>query len=225
MRSDSVLYRDCLVAGLLSASLLACGGESNVRSTTPADPPPAAVTADNNSWVSLSGTIVATRPDAFDLDYGEGVITVEMDDHDWFDESAGLLVDDQVVVYGYVDDDFYEKRTIEASSVYVRGLGTQFYASGVDEEDLPTSPMVTPRAEINLSGEVDSIAGRHFFLETDAGVIEVETSQLGYNPLDDEGYQKIDVGDRVRVRGQLASSLFSGHDLVATDIISLEDSS
>lgn len=42
-----------------------------------------------------------------------------MDDFDFYHEGNALLHDDQVVVYGNIDDDLFEKRSIESSSVYV----------------------------------------------------------------------------------------------------------
>lgn len=52
--------------------------------------------AKNNSWISLSGTVVSTTPDAFRLDYGAGVVTVEMDDLDFFPEGRALIRIDPV---------------------------------------------------------------------------------------------------------------------------------
>ena len=42
-----------------------------------------------------------------------------------------------------------------------------------------------------------------------------------YNPLDDEGYQKIDVGDRVKVTGNIDNDLFEGKELMADSVIKL----
>jgi hypothetical protein len=46
----------------------------------------------------VSGTVVSAKPDSFRLDYGDGVITVEMDDFDFYAEGYGLLPNDQVIV-------------------------------------------------------------------------------------------------------------------------------
>lgn len=37
----------------------------------------------DRSWISLTGNVLGTSVEAFTLDHGEGVITVEMDDWDW----------------------------------------------------------------------------------------------------------------------------------------------
>ena len=36
----------------------------------------------DGSWINLSGTVTSTTADTFMLDYGDGLITVEMDDAD-----------------------------------------------------------------------------------------------------------------------------------------------
>ena len=66
----------------------------------------------NNTWISLSGTVHAVSPDTFELDYGEGNITVEMDDGDRDADAYKLLHGDKVTVNGLIDDDLFEMRTI-----------------------------------------------------------------------------------------------------------------
>ena len=91
----------------------------------------------DDTFLSLSGTVVSTTPSSFTLDYGEGLVTVEMDDWDWYGDAYGILPDDNVTVYGYVDDDLFETTTIEASSVWADDIDTYFYASGADKEGSP----------------------------------------------------------------------------------------
>ncbi|HSO22154.1 MAG TPA: hypothetical protein VLT81_04555, partial [Chondromyces sp.] len=82
----------------------------------------------DDSWISLSGTVKAVTADAFTLDYGKGMITVEMDDGDRDADGYKLIEGDKVTVNGVIDDGLFETRTIEASSVYVEKLDTYFYA-------------------------------------------------------------------------------------------------
>ncbi len=209
---------------ILPLSIIAC---QNTQQPAPESPPPQSSPVrevPDDTYISLSGTIAQTRDDAFLLDYGSGVITVEMDDYDFYPEGKNLLENDEVIVYGFVDDDFRESRTIEAKSVYVENLGTQFFASGADEEDFPFSPVADFSPRIHLTGEVISTSGRKFDLATPAGLIEVDTTSMPYHPLDDEGYQKVEPGDRVRVTGSLEKKLFEGLALDAQIIINLDSS-
>ncbi|MFP4472511.1 MAG: DUF5666 domain-containing protein [Candidatus Omnitrophota bacterium] len=179
----------------------------------------------NNSWISLSGTVVTADADSFELDYGEGIVTVEMDDWDWYGDAYGILPGDDVTVYGFVDDDLYELTSVEASSVYVDDLNTYFYASGADEEDYVTPVVTTIYADADLTytGKVTSISGREFTIDTGNRKVKVDTIGMLYNPLDDKGYQKIDVGDLVQVSGDLDVDLFEGREIMADHIITLQE--
>ena len=182
--------------------------------------------AKDDSWIRLSGTIVTTDHESFELDFGEGIVTVEMDDWDWYDEAAPLISGDAVTVNGYVDDDLYETTSIEASSVYVEDLNTYFYASGADEEDITVDPIHTAvhiESDLQLTGEVTDIHGREFTIDTGQREIQVDTSSMLYNPLDDKGYQKIREGDIVQVNGELDLDLFERKEIMADVITTLVD--
>jgi hypothetical protein len=57
------------------------------------------------------------------------------------------------------------------------------------------------------------------------GQIDIDTQSMAYDPLDNEGFQRIRVGDRVRVAGVLENGLFDDLDLVADWVISLRSGS
>ncbi|MFO8027689.1 MAG: NirD/YgiW/YdeI family stress tolerance protein [Opitutales bacterium] len=183
----------------------------------------------DDTYISLSGTVVSSTSDAFVLDYGEGLVTVEMDDWDWYGDAYGILPDDDVTVYGYVDDDLYETTSIEASSVWVEDLDTYFYASGADEEGVGEVkyPYTTPvfyDYDYTVTGKVTSVNEtiREFTVDTGTREISVDTWQLGYNPLDDEGFLRIDEGDRVTVYGDLDMDAFDEREISAEALVKLQ---
>ena len=178
----------------------------------------------DGTWVSLNGTISTATDDSFVLDYGEGSIIVEMDDWDWYQEGKNLIAGDEVTVYGQVDDDLYELATIEASSVYVKNLNTYFYASSDDEEGLDYYSMTAPTlmAWMDITGTVTSVDGRRFTLDAESRELTVDTSTMVYNPMDDEGYQQVQEGDRVKVAGKMDYDLFEKRELLADMVITLE---
>ncbi len=178
----------------------------------------------DNTWISIDGTVESVAPDEFTLDYGEGIITVEMDDGDRDADAYKLAKGDFVRVSGLIDDDFYELRTIEASSVYVEDLGTYFYASAVDEEDtFITYTVPVTVSETVLQGTVTDVDDDEFTIDTGARSMRVEVEEMPYNPLDDEGYQRIELGDRVSVTGEIDDDLFEGRELVADSVVTLDD--
>jgi len=81
----------------------------------------------DGSWITVTGEVDAVAADSFTLDYGEGAVTVEMDDGDRDADGYKLIRGDEVTVTGRIDRDFFETTSIEASSVYVKNIGTTFF--------------------------------------------------------------------------------------------------
>lgn len=186
----------------------------------------------DDSWISISGKAVETKADSFQLDYGEGNITVEMDDWDWYEEMGEVLEGDKVTVYGEIDDDLLEATKIEAESVYVESLGTSFYyPSSVDEEGgevvdyeydyMVTTPVVVGFTQVN--GVVSGIDGREFTLNTGKRKITIDTTSLAYNPMDKEGFQQISKGDIVSVTGDMEKDFFEKKELIADSVVTIEN--
>jgi uncharacterized protein YdeI (BOF family) len=205
-----------------SALALALTGATAVWAKDP-------MTEPDDSWISVSGTVESVTNDAFVLDYGEGVMTVEMDDGDRDADGYKLVSGDKVTVNGRIDDDLFEARTLEASSVYVENIDTYFYASAVDEEDID-NVIVTVSTPVVISattvqGTVTEVSAEEFVVDTGLRQVRVEVEEMAYNPLDDQGYQKIEVGDRVSVTGQIDDDLFEGRELVADSVVTLSSRS
>ncbi len=176
----------------------------------------------NNSWISISGSVNSVNPDSFILDYGDGVIKVEMDDGDRDADAYKLLAGDKVTVNGMIDDDFYETTKIEASNVYVENLGATFFASAVDEEDYMVTvntPIIIPST--TLQGTVTAVVNDEFTVDTGLQSTIVDVEKMVYNPLDKEGYQRIEVGDYVRVTGTMEKDFFETRKLKAETIVEL----
>lgn len=207
------------VSRFIAASILSAAVSAPVLAADPYMKP-------DDSWISLSGTVEQVEPDAFLLNYGEGLVTIEMDDGDRDADAYQLVEGDSVTVSGRVDDDLFETTTIEASSVYVENLGTTFFASSVDEEDayvfvhIPT-PIVLSATVVE--GTVTEVNDEEFSVDAGLREIRVDVSEMPYDPLDDEGYQKIENGDRVRVTGQMEEQFFEGRELMADSVVTLAD--
>lgn len=205
--------------------LLATAVTLALSGTIAAQPDPH--TAPDDTWISLSGTVTSVTADAFRLDYGDGMITVEMDDWDAFGDAYPLVDGDKVTVYGDVDENLYVEDTIEAASVYVEDLNSFFYASAADEEELGVWAVDTEVTvgDVNYVGTVQTVDAEadSFTIDTGRQELTVEVDALLYDPLDNEGFQKIENGDVVSVEGTLDADFFTNNDLVADRIVTLVD--
>ena len=66
----------------------------------------------DDSYVSISGTVLTAEDDEFSLDYGQGQISVEMDDMGWVGNQPELIPGDEVTVYGRVEKHFFVDASI-----------------------------------------------------------------------------------------------------------------
>lgn len=181
-------------------------------------------TAENESRITLGGKVISAAPDSFMLKYDGGKIMIEMDDYDWYREGYQILKGDEVTVYGVIDADPLETRTVEAGSVWVKGLNTYFYANSDDEEDFVNyMTYTTGFPKMGLTGTISSIDGNEFMLTTLTGKkMQVDVDPLPYDPMDDEGFQRLDTGDRVWVTGTFDRGYFERNEIQANQVITLE---
>ncbi|KZX64045.1 NirD/YgiW/YdeI family stress tolerance protein [Stutzerimonas frequens] len=179
----------------------------------------------DGTWISMKGTVESVKPDSFILDYGTGSIMVEMDDWDWYAEGSALKKGDKVTVYGDVDDDLFEITSIEANSVYVEGLNSFFFASANDEETLWRTVTFVPSSETTIQGTVQSVKDRELTLDTGDGSLTVNTLSMSYNPLDKDGFQQIEKGDRISVTGRMDEAFFGNREFNAQSITTISEDS
>ncbi|WP_299381096.1 hypothetical protein [uncultured Kiloniella sp.] len=186
----------------------------------------------NESAISITGTVTKAYPEAFELRYGkQGSITIEMDDWDWYDEARAIKVGEKVTVYGDIDQDLYEARKIEADSIYAHSRNTYYFANDADEEDYYSTYYFTPRtsnlddipddALVNIRGTVQKVDGRDFVLGVGENSITIDTDDMSYNPLDDKGYQRIKKGDTVYVSGEMDKDFFDENEIEADHVVTL----
>lgn len=74
-----------------------------------------------------------------------------------------------------------------------------------------------------VRGTVESLGDAQFTLDTGPTDLTVVTGGLGYDPLDDTGYQQVDVGDRVSVSGDIDEQFFGGPKILADSLIVLQE--
>ena len=179
----------------------------------------------DESWITLTGTILNPTVEGFELGYDDTSIIVETDSFlDWIN-TYQFVEGEEVTVLGKVDNDFWENASIEASTVFVDSLNTNLYASPADEEDYPRLYGYLDRTpgQLMLEGSVDNIyvAENAFDLKVGGQIYRIDVVELEDNPLDTNGYQRLIVGDDVLVSGMIDKGFFEQDEVVATRIVTL----
>jgi uncharacterized protein YdeI (BOF family) len=182
----------------------------------------------DDSWMSISGTVIDSEDDEFTLDYGNGQISVETDDWQWRGADMPLLPGDEVTVYGQVEQHLFVDASIEADSIFVESLGTYFYPSPTSNASTYTVVDVTPVTPVvvgNLvyTGTVQNVGDRQFSINTGDLRLTVDTGTMKNNPLDDEGRLKVQKGDTVSVLGDLGTGVIGDRKLYAGSIVILRE--
>lgn len=182
----------------------------------------------NGELITISGQVNHVQAKTFQLNTGTNKVLVEMDDYDnWVADGFKLANGDNVIVTGRVDQDLFEKKKIEAGTVYVKNLRTTFYANSADEEDayVPSTPSYFPSlsegAHVDLQGKITNVNGREFVVDTGLRKVVVDTKDMIFNPLDNKGFTKLQVGDRVRVSGDVQDDFFNMKEISASAITEL----
>lgn len=188
-------------------------------------------TAADQSPVVLTGTIQSVSDDEFVLSYGSGNITVEMEDWNWNGENMkNLRVGDRVTVTGQIDDDLFEGREIEADNIYLTASNVYYYREGSTASPIMgtayrspnTSTMAGDGTFVAMSGRVSNINGKEFTLTDENNMtMQVDTGELGYDPLDAEGVQRVREGDMIQVYGEVDEDFFERKEILASRVISL----
>lgn len=203
--------------GLIASAVLAAPAVAQMPKLQP-----------DESYVSISGTVVNSDDDEFTLDYGQGQISVEMDDWEWQNEDMEVLPGDEVTVYGRVEKHLFVDASIEADSVFIEDPATYYYSPTPEVTTftvMDVSP-VTPVIAGNLvfTGTVTNVKDRTFTINTGDLELTVNTSGMRNNPLDDEGRQKVETGDTVSVVGNLGTGVIGDRRLEADSIVILQES-
>lgn len=174
--------------------------------------------APDESEISLSGKVAGIEQDSFTLDYGAGRVKVDLEDGlDWFPPgTAGLTIGEPVTVNGVVDDDMFDTREIEATSIYRQSQQTFLYSDASNARFLPppeTRPVDT--SWVNLSGTVTGVTGREFMLDTGVREFKITTATASQNA-------RIRPGTRVSVSGQVnGDDIFDRPEIEATQVVVL----
>lgn len=175
----------------------------------------------DGEWITISGKVTSAGVNLFVLDYGKGAITVEIDDYDRDLEGFNIVKDDKVIVVGRVDADEGQKRTIEASSVYVKSIGKSFFASADDEEEavVKLRKATLEGRQLALKGKVTMVAKDFLTLDTGYQLIDVSTQAINGQAITEDKKVTVKVGDKITVLGAVTDGFLDSNKLMASQII------
>ncbi len=201
-------------AALVSAAVL--GG--SVSAQTPM------MNKTDGEWIMVTGPVSNVTSEGFQIRHDAGALPVEMDGFPSM-SARSLRNGDWVTVSGRIDDSLWERRSIEAASVYSSRLRERFHASPADEEgdyrgyallDLPDEG-----EWLGLTGTVMSVDQTNDEMVVDVGArtMQVDVTDLG-------GPVLATRGDRVSVYGQLDDAdLWDAREIDATSVMILRQGS
>lgn len=183
-----------------------------------------AAMGEDDEWITVTGTVLSVAGEDFALGYNGGTIEVEMDDHE-LDADRWLRKGDRVTVSGEIDDDFYDRRSIEANSVYVPRLNEYFYAGDAEERlrghharSVATYGELEAASDdefVSFTGRVVEVEGNELGVEVGGRVVRVDGGDLDRASIDKD----VDVGDHVSVSGEIDDAdLFGDREVDASAI-------
>lgn len=178
------------------------------------------MTKADGEWVLVTGDIAQISPQGFHIATGNGVLPVEMDGY-LSTSTQGLRAGDWVTVSGRIDDGMWERRSIEAASVYSSRLRERFRANPTDEEgDYMGFALIDVPDQgdwVGVTGRVVSIAPAQNEMIVDVGTynIQVDTTPTGRAVM-------ATPGDRVSVYGRLDDAdLWDAREIDAISVVIL----
>ncbi|MGQ9426775.1 OB-fold nucleic acid binding domain-containing protein [Gilvimarinus sp. F26214L] len=180
---------------------------------------------ESEASITLKGTVAEVGQQQFTLDYGKEQITVSLADWSWSDDQLRehLKQGQEVTVSGTVDDSLFERRQIEADNIYVDAEYAYYYL--VDENPAYAAGNGSGSSSgtfLSTRGQVKEVGDGEITLESEGSTIQVDLSELGYDPLDEEGTQ-VRQGDQVYVFGDIDENFYETRTLSAESLVTLSE--
>lgn len=174
---------------------------------------------DDDTSLTLSGTVGQVNDDEFTLRTRNGSIAVESDEVFDDENIYRLEPGDRIIVTGNVDDDFFESRKLEANAIHVDKVDVTFTTrDGTVDSFTSSSSNGADDGVTELNGRIVAIEDNEFAISSGTGQTTVNIGNLDDNPLDDQGYLKLDIGDRVQVKGEMTDDWFDERKFEATSL-------
>lgn len=189
-----------------------------------------AATAQDDSYVTISGTVGSLiDDDEFYLNYGSGRVKVDTNDK-WANmfkadaNNAGRVLKegDRIVVSGRVDNNWFANREIDATSIRHQS-GGQVFAYDLDPNmtnlaGVDPGTLLDQQGRVVLTGTITRAINNdryqmRYGTGQQANTIEVDTTGV-----DDNTISNLKVGDRITVIGKVDDTLFNRREINADNV-------
>lgn len=177
---------------------------------------------------TISGQVTDFHDGAFTLRHTRGVIEMNFDGWPSSREAGQPVIEigDNVTVSVELSEAFVSGGDTSVVSVYSEDTRTfSTFGMPVAGAGSAVLPMVSPldvvgdRGDSTLFGTITRVWSEGFVLESGAAEVDVDTSALFYDPFDEIGDQRLEVGDVVAISGLIAPGFPQDADFTAEQVV------
>ncbi len=164
--------------------------------------------ARSSSWIGLEGTIRTVGARSFILAYDGGTLPVAYGGEAL--RQHQFQQDQKVTVYGWLDNDLFERKVLKASAISVHNEGG---AQEVIGDDIAGALRQKPGTGTTVHGRVTGIDGRLITMDQANGRLVLDTQGMSYDPAQAQGHRRVEVGDVVTATGAIRDEFWSGRTM------------
>ncbi|MDX1680293.1 MAG: hypothetical protein R3242_06145 [Akkermansiaceae bacterium] len=173
------------------------------------------------SWIFAGGEVVDVGAKSFTVETLEGKLHVHLKSWNWFLRDRRELDGKQVHVVGQVRIQDGNKAILTPMGITLNEWNTHHHVAGFDQASMVHASRPQNETQLLLCGTVTKADGGMIAINTGNRNIRVNTRGIVEDIVDDEGYQKVDVGSRVLVSARLERSFFEEGAVDAERVITL----
>lgn len=178
-------------------------------------------TLEQGAWIGINGTVGMVGPNSFFLDHGDSTVIVGLTGE--ILREYDFIRGQKVTVYGKIDQDLFQKNVIKARAVVIEGSeGAEHTVIGEEDKVKVITASYVPTSVIH--GMVTAVTEKRIVIDQGENKISIDTSELSFDPKDEQGRVQVKQGDLVTVQGVVERGLWDTRTMKATslDVIDLD---
>ncbi len=183
---------------------------------------------EDDSYIVVSGTIDTLEDDSFTINHQGNIVHVDFDDWgwDWDGEDLRhyLQKGEQVVVSGEVDKNWFLEDEIEANNIYFRQKNDYYYVADMNPayyNTFDSTQKMHDGSYMSVRGTITKMDDDELTLNSQGNMLQIDISNLQYDPSDTQKATRVNVGDRVFVYGEVDKDIFEKKEIEADAMVKL----